>query len=74
MSQSIARSFGKLVGQGAAYAYEGTRLGATQFAAGAQEGYAERAAVLKAARLAALGGKAVPVPAVQAAKARVAKA
>ena len=70
---SIAHSAGRFVGQAAAYAYEGTRLASTQFAAGAQEGYAERAAALRAQRLAALGGKAVPVEAVQAAKARVIK-
>lgn len=67
---SIAKSFGRFVGQTGAYVYEGSRLGATQFAAGVQEGYAEKAAQLRAARLAALDG-AVPVPVVQAAKARV---
>lgn len=74
MSQSIAKSVGRFVGQAGAYAYEGSRLASTQFAAGVQEGYAERAAALKAQRLAALGGKAIPVATVQAAKARVAKA
>jgi hypothetical protein len=59
---SIAHSAGRFVGQAAAYAYEGTRLASTQFAAGAAEGYEERAALLRAARLAALRGEPVVTP------------
>ncbi len=68
---SIAHSAGRFVGQAAAYAYEGTRLASTQFAAGATEGYAERAAALRAQRLAAIAGVAPAV--VPQAKARVVK-
>lgn len=70
---SIAHTAGRFLGQTAAYAVEGTRLASTQFAAGAQQGYAERAAELRAARIAALRGQALPVPeaAQQAAKVRV---
>lgn len=49
---SIAHTIGRNIGKGAAYAYEGTRLASTQLAAGAREGYAEKAAELRAARAA----------------------
>lgn len=68
---SIAHSAGRFVGQAAAYAYEGTRLASTQFAAGATEGYAERAASLRAQRMAAIAGAAPAV--VAQTKARVVK-
>lgn len=67
---AIAKSVGKFVGQAGAYAFEGTRLASSQFAAGVQEGYAERAAALKAQRLALLQAPATT----QAAKVRVARA
>ena len=69
MSQSIAKSVGRFVGQAGAYAYEGSRLASTQFAAGVQEGYAERAAALRAQRIAAVAG--LPPAVVPQAKARV---
>ena len=68
---SIAHSAGRFVGQAAAYAYEGTRLASTQFAQGAQEGYAAKAAALRAQRMAAIAS--MPEATVQAAKARVVK-
>lgn len=74
MSQSIARSVGKFVGQAGAYAYEGTKLASTQFAAGVQEGYAERAAALRAQRLAALAGVPAVEPMVAVRVAKVARA
>lgn len=66
---SVAHAAGRFVGQAAAYAYEGTKLASTQFAAGAQEGYAERAAALRAQRIAAVAG--LPPAVVPQAKARV---
>jgi|ADurb_Met_03_Slu_FD_contig_21_381982_length_491_multi_4_in_0_out_0_1 hypothetical protein len=68
---SVAHTAGRFVGQAAAYAYEGTKLASTQFAAGAQEGYAERAASLRAQRMAAIGS--LPPAVVAQAKARVVK-
>lgn len=47
---SVAHTIGRSIGKTAAYAYEGTRLASTQLAAGAREGYAEKAAELRAAR------------------------
>lgn len=49
---SIARTVGSFAGKSAAYAWEGTRLGASEFAAGARTGYADKAAELQARRLA----------------------
>ena len=68
---SVAHTAGRFIGQAAAYAYEGTKLASTQFAAGAQEGYAERAASLRAQRMAAIGS--LPPAVVPQAKARVVK-
>lgn len=74
MSKSFAHTLGHAVGTAGAYVWEGSRLASTQFAAGATEGYAAKAAELRAKRL-ALAAEAMPAPqaAVQAAKARVAK-
>ena len=49
---SILRTIGSAAGKGASYAWEGTRLGATEFAQGAREGYIEKSAELRAKRLA----------------------
>jgi hypothetical protein len=47
---SIMHTTGSFVGKTAAYAWEGSRLASTQFAAGAAEGYALKAADLRAKR------------------------
>lgn len=49
---SIAFTTGRILGQSAAYAIEGTRLASSQIAQGAREGYQERAEQLRAKRLA----------------------
>lgn len=75
MSKSVAHSIGSFVGTTAAYAWEGSGLASTQFAAGAAEGYAAKAAELRARREALLAAAGVPpVEAVQVAKVRVARA
>lgn len=51
---SVMFKAGRVLGQGAAYAWEGSRLGATQMAQGARDGYVEKAAQLKAQRMAVL--------------------
>lgn len=48
---SIARTVGSFAGKSAAYAWEGTRLASSEFAAGARTGYADKAAELQARRL-----------------------
>ncbi len=47
---SVMHTVGRAVGTTAAYAFEGTRLASTQLAQGAREGYAEKAAELRAKR------------------------
>lgn len=54
---SIMHTIGSFTGKSAAYAWEGTRLGASQFAQGAKEGYADKAAELAAKRQALLTGR-----------------
>lgn len=49
-AKPFMQSVGSFVGKGAAYAWEGSRLASTQFATGAAEGYAEKAAELRAKR------------------------
>jgi hypothetical protein len=49
-SKPIMQSLGSFAGKTAAYAWEGTRLASSQFATGAAEGYAEKAAELRAKR------------------------
>lgn len=49
---SIMFKAGRVLGQGAAYAWEGSRLGATQMAQGAKDGYVHTAEELRAKRLA----------------------
>ena len=49
---AIVYTLGSLSGKGAAYLYEGTRLASSQFATGAAEGYALKAAQLREQRLA----------------------
>lgn len=75
MSKSFAHTLGHAVGTAGAYVWEGSRLASTQFAAGATEGYAAKAAELRAKRVALAAGQALPAPeaAVTAAKARVVK-
>ena len=68
---SVARSVGSFVCQAAAYAVEGTRLVSTEFAAGGKQGYAKRAALLRAKREAVIAG--LPPVVVPQAKVRVAK-
>ena len=56
-------SLGRSAGKAAAYAWEGSRLASSQFATGAAEGYAEKAAELRAkkeALSASTGGYRVP--------------
>lgn len=52
MSNSIMFTTGSIIGKTGAYLYEGTRLASTQLAQGASEGYALKAAELRAQRLA----------------------
>lgn len=47
---SIMQSIGSIAGKSAAYAWEGSKLASTQFATGAADGYAEKAAELRARR------------------------
>lgn len=49
---SFMHTVGSFAGKSAAYAWEGSRLGATSFAQGAKEGYVNKAAELQAKRLA----------------------
>lgn len=49
---TVMHTIGRGIGKTAAYAYEGTRLASTSLAQGAKEGYAEKAAELRAQRLA----------------------
>lgn len=49
---SVMQSIGSFAGKSAAYAWEGSKLASTQFATGAAEGYAEKAAELRAKRAA----------------------
>jgi hypothetical protein len=51
---AITKAFitaGSITGKAGAYAWEGTRLGATSFAQGAKQGYTDKAAELRAQRL-----------------------
>jgi hypothetical protein len=47
---SFLKSAGRVSGQAAAYVVHGTRLGATQYAQGAREGYAAKASQLQLVR------------------------
>lgn len=58
---SFARNAGQFVGRVAADAFEGSKLVSTQFSQGVQEGYAERAARLRALRAEALAEAGVTV-------------
>lgn len=49
---SFAHKAGSFVGKSAAYAWEGSKLGATQFGQGAREAYIAKAEDLRAKRLA----------------------
>ena len=49
---SFMKSVGSFAGKTAAVAWEGSRLGATNFAQGAKEGYATKAEELRAKRIA----------------------
>lgn len=60
-SKPFMQSLGSLAGKTAAYAWEGSRLASSQFAAGAVEGYTEKAAELRAKRE-ALGLSNAPAP------------
>lgn len=55
---AVMHSVGSFVGKAGAYAWEGSQLAATEFARGAKEGYAEKAAELQLARQRALTGQA----------------
>lgn len=70
---SIMHTTGRILGQSAAYAFEGTRLASTQLAHGVREGYAERAETLRAQRLALSAAGEVPLVRLQR-KVAVAKA
>jgi hypothetical protein len=61
MSQSFLRSAGQFTGKAAANAVHGTRLGASQFAIGYAEAYAEQRAALKAQREALLFAEPIEV-------------
>lgn len=56
MTASIMHTIGTFAGKSAATVWEGSRLAGTQFAQGAQSGYVEKAAELKARRAAVLAG------------------
>lgn len=47
---NVMHTIGSFTGKTAAYAWEGSRLGATAFAQGAREGYALKAEELRARR------------------------
>ena len=49
---SIMHTIGSITGKAGAYAWEGSRLASSQFAAGAVAGYSAKAEQLRAARLA----------------------
>lgn len=53
---AIVQSIGSFAGKTAAYAWEGSKLASTQFAVGATDGYAEKAAELRARRESVLAG------------------
>lgn len=56
---NVFHSIGASLGKAGAYVVEGTRLGSTQLAIGAREGYASKASELRARRE-ALGLSAAP--------------
>lgn len=54
---SFMHTVGSFAGKSAAYAWEGSKLGATSFAQGAKEGYVSKAEELRAKRIALAGDK-----------------
>ena len=60
MSNTILFTTGSVIGKGAAYVWEGSRLASTQLALGAKEGYALKAEQLRAQRLALAAPPAAP--------------
>jgi hypothetical protein len=71
---SIAFTVGRIAGQAGAYAFEGTKLVSTQLALGTVDGYTERAAKLREARLAVMSGVEVEAPALPVRQRKVATA